>query len=242
MQVAARVRRIPLVWRILLSLSAVMVILIIATLAYVNFQAQRFVANMLTADLIQDRTRIESTIQDRFEDLSLTARLVASFPALRAILAETDLPTIRDFLLAYQQQNHAPDLLIALDPNGRVLARSDSTQADPIVDAETRWVKPALARREAIGALRTQHGTYNVSAVPSEVAGTVFGFVLAGSRIDDAMAHKLSDVAHAEIVILGEDVIGSTFRESKLPWRSRSDWSGKAGAADTPRTTWISRE
>src|SRR4051794_26452079 len=242
MQLAARVGRIPLAWRILLCSSAVMAVLIIAMLAYVNFQAQRFVGNMVRADLVQDRTRIESTIQDRFADLSLTARLVASFPALKAILAETDLPTIRDFLLAYQQQNHAPDLLIALDPTGRVLARTDSTQADPIANVDKRWVKPALAKREAIGVLRTQHGMYNAALVPSEVAGTVFGFVLAGSRIDNAMARKLSDGTHTEIAILGENVIGSTLRDSILPWRSRSDWAAEAPATDTPHTTWISNE
>src|SRR3954447_11066055 len=130
----ARVRRIPLAWRILLSSSAVMVVLIIAMLAYVNFQAQRFVANIISAELIQGRTRIESSIQDKFADLTLTARLVASLPALKAILAETDSATIRDFLLAYQQQNHAPDLLIALDSNGRVLARTDLTHVVSIVD------------------------------------------------------------------------------------------------------------
>jgi class 3 adenylate cyclase len=219
-----------------------MVVLIITMLAYVNFQAQRFVANMITADLVQGRARIESTIQDRFADLSLTARLVASFPALKAILAETDLPTIRDFLLAYQQQNHAPDLLIALDPNGRVLARTDSTQADPIPDVERRWAKPALSTREAVGVLRTQHGMYNAAAVVSEATGAVFGFILAGSRIDNAFAQKLSDVTHAEIVILGENVVGSTVRESTLPWRSSADWTREAGATDIPRKIWISQE
>lgn len=139
MQVADRVRRIPLAWRILLSSSAVMVVLIIAMLGYVNLQAERFVANMIAEDLLQGRNRIESTIHDQFAGLSLTARLVASFPALKAMLSETDLPTIRDFLLTYQQQNHAPDILIALDPNGRVLARTDSGQADPIADVGRKW-------------------------------------------------------------------------------------------------------
>src|SRR5438309_1236287 len=167
----ARVRRMPLAWRILISTSAVLVVLIIAMLAYVNFQAQRFVGNVISADLVRDRTRIESAIQGGFADLALTARLVASFPALKAILADTDTPTIRDFLLAYQQQNHAPDLLIALDPNGRVLARTDSPEPDSIPDVKGRWVTPALSAREAVGALRTQHGMYNAALVPSEVEG-----------------------------------------------------------------------
>jgi len=242
MQVADRVRRIPLAWRILLSSSAVMVMLIIAMLGYVNLQAQRFVANMIAEDLIQGRSRIESTIHDQFAGLSLTARLVASFPALKAMLSETDLPTIRDFLLTYQQQNHAPDLLIALDPNGRVLARTDSAQADSIADVGKKWLQPALSGREAIGALRTEHGMYNAAAVVSEAGGTAFGFVLAGSRIDNNLAHTLGDIAHAEIVMLDRSILGSTVPEGSVPWQSRFDWRAKDRRSNTPQTIWISSE
>ncbi len=59
-----------------------------------------------------------------------------------------------------------------------------------------RWVKPALSSRDAVGALLTKHGMYNAALVPSEATGMVFGFVLAGSRIDNALARKLSDVSH----------------------------------------------
>ncbi len=219
-----------------------MVALIITMLGYVNLQAQRFVANNITQDLLQGRSRIESTVQDQFAGLILTARLVASFPALKAMLSETDLPTIRDFLLTYQQQNHAPDLLIALDPNGRVLARTDSVRADPMVDVASKWVQPALSGREAIGALRTQNGMYNAAAVVSEAGGMAFGLVLAGSRIDNSLAHMLGDNAHAEIVILDRTILGSTLGESTLPWRSRRDWPAKDDESDTPRKIWISKE
>jgi class 3 adenylate cyclase len=242
MQVADRVRRIPLAWRILLSSSAVMVVLIITMLGYVTLQAQRLVANMIAEDLLQGRNRIESTIRDQFAGLSLTARLVASFPALKAMLSETDVPTVRDFLLTYQQQNHAPDLLIALDPNGHVLARTDSAEANSIADVEKKWVKPALSGREAIGTLRTQHGMYNAAAVVSEAGGTAFGFVLAGSRIDNNLAQTLGDIAHAEIVILDRSIVGSTLPERTVPWRSRDDWRTNRRGSNTPQTIWISRE
>jgi class 3 adenylate cyclase len=238
----ARVRRIPLAWRILLSSSAVTIVLIIAMLAYVNLQARRFVANVINADLVQGRMRIESATQDGYAGLTLTARLVASFPALKAILAETDTATVRDFLLTYQAQNHAPDLLIAVDPKGRVLARTDSPQAEPIDDVDERWLRPALSGREARGALRTRHGLYNASLVPSEAAETVFGFILAGSRIDTGLARKLSDITHTEIVILDNQILGSTVRPSSLPWHSRADWPLPGDASEGPRHIWIEKE
>jgi len=67
--------------------------------------------------------------------------LVASIPELKALLS-TELATIKDFLLTYRQQNKGPDLLIVLDPNGQVVARTDALQAEPIPDAASLWVRP----------------------------------------------------------------------------------------------------
>jgi class 3 adenylate cyclase len=222
---------LSLAWKILLCFSAVLVTLIFAMLAYVNFMADRFVTARVTADLVQGGARINSVIEDQFSALSLTARLVASFPRLKALVTETDLPTLRDFLLSYQQENHGPDLLIVLDPNGRVLARTDSPRADPILDVQSKWIGPALSGQRAIGTLYTRDAAYNAALAPSEAEGAVFGFILAGSRMDNAFARKLSDIRHDEIVILGDRVIGSTIPGSVLPWHSRADWHAQSNGS-----------
>lgn len=69
--------RLALRWKILLYASALLVILMAATLVYVNRQAADFVDSRILVELEQARQRIESAERERLEDLKLTAQLVA---------------------------------------------------------------------------------------------------------------------------------------------------------------------
>src|SRR5207247_5334722 len=142
-------RRMPLLWKILLYSSSLLVGLITASLVYVNHQAERFVRENIGADLKRGVERIHAAEAERLERLELTARLVASFPELKALLRETDYATIRDYLKD-QKETVRFELLIVLDPGGRVVARSDTFAPVPLPDAEARWVQPILAGRPAL--------------------------------------------------------------------------------------------
>lgn len=225
-----RIPRATLRTKILLYSSTLLVGLIVAMLVYVNYQAERFVNEGIGNDLRQGREMIGATEEERLSGLRLTARLVASFPEFKALLA-TDLATVRDFLISYQQDNKRSELLIVLDPSGRVVARTDAIAPAPLPDAESRWIRPALAGRPATGILVTDSGVYNAAAVPAEAGGTVFGHVIAGSSIDDAFARSLRDVSQAEVVIVGDRVLGSTFPGAQTPQWSRSQWEAAAGTA-----------
>ncbi len=165
--------RISLRGKILLYSSSLLVALILAMLLFVDFQAKRYADERIAADLEQDRQRIEIMQSERMAGVRLTAQLVASFPELRALLG-TDQATIRDFLLAYQQENKWAELLIVLDPAGRVVARTDTVTPVPIAEAETRWVQPALVGQSATGLLATDRAVYQAASVPAAAGGTVF--------------------------------------------------------------------
>lgn len=232
--------RLALRWKILLYASALLVILIAATLVYVNRQAADFVDSRISVEPEQAQ-RIESAERERLEDLKLTAQLVASFPALKAMLA-TDQATVQDFLTSYQQENRNASLLIALDEHGRVVARTDLPEAAPILDAEARWAKPALENRAATGILAASTGIYNAAAVPAEAGGTVFGFVVAGAPIDYAFARSLQDVTQSEVAILADRVLGSTLAPAKLPWHSADAWRSAVGPGGGRATVRIDNE
>jgi class 3 adenylate cyclase len=230
--------RITLRWKILLYFSALLVGLIVAMLIFVSIQASKFVGDRVASDLEQGRHRIEGTQNEEVRDLSQTARLVASIPELKALLG-TDLVTIKDFLLNYQRQNNGPDVLIVLDANGKVVARTDTLEPDPIPDARTLWVEPSLAGDPAVGVLATPRAVYNTAAAPAAAGGMVFGFVVAGSALDNAFARKLQSVSQDEVVILGESLLGSTLAPPDLPWHSRRDWGSAAGGGDAQRVVSI---
>lgn len=224
-------RRVPLRRKIVIYSSALLVALIVAMLVFVNFQAGKFVTEGITSDLSHGRDRAMTAENDRLADLELTAQLVASFPELKALLS-TDLATIRDFLMSYQQSNQRAELLIVLDPAGRVVARTDDVQPSPLSRDELRWVRPALAGQTAEGLLAAPGGIYNAAAVPAEAGGTVFGCVIAGAGVDNAFARSLQDITQDEVILIGDRVLGSTFPGSSLPPWSRADWEVKA-AGDT---------
>lgn len=183
-------------------------------LVFVNYQAERFVSDRIGADIQSGRERVINAEQQRIEGLRLTAGLVASFPALYGALIETDSGTIRDFLLSYKQRNNRSELLIALNSEGRVLARTDTPEFQAIpADLEN-------------GILSTSSGTYHIAVAPAEAGGTVFGYIVAGAAIDDDFARSLREISNDDVVILGDTILGSSIPRDRLPWSSRVEWQG----------------
>ena len=233
-------RGLRLHWKILFYSSALLVTLIVAMLVYVRAQAASFVSGRLADDLQQGSERIRAAESEQISDLHLTAALVASFPNLNALLS-TDSATIRDFLISYQQRNGGPDLLIVLDPKGNVVARTDEVNPEPVPEANTCWVKPAMAGQPANYVLETPRGSFNTTAVPAEAGGTVFGFVIAGSSIDNGFARKLRDVSQGEVVIVGDRILGSTLN-APPPWQTRAQWLEATGGKNARRVIDIGGE
>ena len=209
--------------RILAISSALIVGLSAATLAYVGTLASRAVGDRIAADLLRSRDLVAAAENERYRELALVAQLVASFPELRALFA-TDIATIRDFLGEYRQRQGRSELLVALDPLGRVLARTDTFAALAIPEVEQTLLQPARDGREARGVLEIDGRPYQVAAAPAEAGGTIFGFVLAASPIDDEWARALRNVSGDEIVALTpRGVAGSTLPPDRLPWRSMNE-------------------
>ena len=78
-------RRKPLRWKILLYSSVPLTTLIVATLVFVNYQAERFVDERIVGDLEQGYEQIVAAETERLDRLALTAGLLASFPQLKGM-------------------------------------------------------------------------------------------------------------------------------------------------------------
>jgi class 3 adenylate cyclase len=209
--------------------------LTVATLAFVNIQASRFADRGLSAQLEHGRDLVRTAQTTRFENLQLAGRAISSFPDLKALVSDTDAGTIRDWLLDYRQRFVTVDLLMVLDPAGRVIARTDAIDPGRIADVDARWLQPALSSRgAAIGVLAPGDSVYHAAVLPIEAAGTIFGFLVAGSRIDDQWARQLREEGRVELVLLGRNrILGSTLRADTLPWRTRAQFTSAAGTTDS---------
>ena len=235
--------RLRLRTRILLVFSALAAALTVAMLALVSLQASRFVDRRLVSDLEDSRRLLVDQEQARLVGLENRARLLASFPDLKALLVETDAATIRDFLLDYRSSIGPAALLALLDPRGAVIARTDAVSAPPIADAETRWVQPALTDGAARGTLAIGEQVFHAAAVPVEVGGTIFGFLLAGSPVDDRYAQELRQIGRDEVVLLGhKGVLASTLLRDRLPWADIAGFRERHGTAAGPLEVLITGE
>jgi class 3 adenylate cyclase len=235
-------RSLSLRARILIVASALIVALTAATLAYVSVLADRVVTGRLQADLERGRQLVVEAEAERYRRLELTAQLVASFPALRALLG-TDSGTIRDFLAYYRQGSGWVDLLMVLDPQGRVIARSDSVAPLEIPDVATSWIQPALDGRSAAGVLDVDGRLFHAAAAVAEAGGTVLGFVVAAAPADDEFARRMRDASGDDIVLLAENgLAGSTLRADRLPWRTLGDWRARTEGRGLPHEITMSGE
>jgi class 3 adenylate cyclase len=210
--------------RLLVVQSTLVVGLTVVTLAYVSVRANRAVEERFTEDLSRSRDAIAASVGERYQRLDLIAQLVASFPDLRNLFLNTDAATIRDSLNEFRQRHSWRELLIALDGNGKVLARSDAFTPLQLPDVERSWLTPALSGRSAVGDLQIDDQVYLCALVPAQAGGTVFGFILAGTQVDEALARALKDASDREIVILSSQrVAASTLPLQTLPWKSAAD-------------------
>jgi hypothetical protein len=197
----------------------------------VRLTADRAAGQAVEAELARAERVVRRLHEERFTRLGLTARLVASFPELKALFA-TDHATIQDFLLGYQQRIAGTSTLLALGPDGTLLARTGDAQAMPIASAE-EWFGALLATPGEGAVVAMGDRPHIAVAVPSEAGGTVFGYLVAAEPIDQAFAQEVSAATEDEVVLLSDrGVLASTLRAAQTPWQSLDAWHAFGGGAN----------
>ncbi|HEX2341897.1 MAG TPA: serine/threonine-protein kinase [Vicinamibacterales bacterium] len=231
--------------RVALIACGLLLFLSAATWAYVRSMADRVVTAAIDADLARAERIVSQVQQERLTRLRLTARLLASFPNLKALF-ETDAATVGDFLRSYQQGNPGTPMLVALAPDGRLFARADeSGSSQPAAGEDWNAALTASKGEPSVVAAGDRH--YHAASAAAEAGGQIFGYVIAAAPIDRGFAQALSDATRDDIVLLsGSRVVGSTLRDE--PWRSLGDWRrngarpGESSEVRAGRERYVARE
>ena len=169
---------------------------------------------------------------ERLSHLALTARLVASFPEVKALFG-TDSPTMRDFLMSQQTIVPGAPTLIALLPDRRLLARTDAAPDAPST-TDNSWIGTLLAKDDGTGVVLIDGRLYHAARAASEAGGSTFGYIVSALPVDQEFARALSDAAHDDVVLLSELGAFSTLRGAQTPWRSLKDWRAASGQPGRP--------
>jgi hypothetical protein len=208
-----------------------LVVLTGATWGFVRLTASRAVGEVIEADLTRAERVVRRLHREHLQRLALTARLVASFPELRALFA-TDAATIEDFLLGFQQRIPGTPVLVALGPQATVLARTDDAGRPPDAGDE-EWLAALVTNQSEGTVLNVDTRPCLAAAVTSEAGGTIFGYVVAAEPIDQTFAEAVSEATQDEVVLLStQNVLASTLRDVQTPWRSLEAWKGAKGRAN----------
>ena len=228
---AVQLEALPGIRRRVLATSIALILpVVLLAWGYVTFMADRTVSGAIAAELARAERLVRGAQSERLARLAFTTRTIASFPGLKALYEETDGPTIGAFLQEQRAASGAPTL-IAISPDGRVLARTDRAVAAPAAPGDT-WVDRLVTRRGDPGVVVVEGLLYHAAAYALEAGGTIFGHLVAAVPVDQSFALSLGDVTHDEVVLLGTGVLGSTLRASQPPWDSLQEWRAAGGRAD----------
>ncbi len=192
------------------AMTALLVTLAVGAAVVVTYVFGNKVANETARQALSRASSVQTTLQQqRQEQLKLIARVFASDANIRSyIAASADDPSgaasVLD-LLEERQNDLGYDFAIALDPQGRVLARTDNPDAVGEDLSQRPLVKRAQEEFEATGFWKQDKRLFNAVAVPLAADQVLQGFLVAGFAIDNDDADQVRKISEADVAILADD-------------------------------------
>ena len=187
--------------KILLFIATLVVLLVGGTLAFTTVQADRLARATIDAGLKETRDVWQTIQADRFNKLRLGVRVLANDPYFKAAISERDQNTTLDSL-GERGQDLAADFMMATDPAGKLIARTDRPSdtgddfsADPIV-------KRALEGEDSASLWLQGDQLFTAVAVPMQTGPELVGVLVAGYRLSEAVASQIHKLTHGDVAFL----------------------------------------
>jgi serine/threonine-protein kinase len=187
--------------KILLFIATLVVLLVGGTLAFTTVQADRLARSTIDAGLKETRDVWQTIQADRFNKLRLGVRVLANDPYFKAAISERDQDTTLDSL-GERGHDLAADFMMATDPAGRLIARTDrpsdtgdDLSADPIV-------KRALEGEDSAALWLQGDQLYTAVAVPMQTGPELVGVLVAGYGLSEKVASDIHKLTHSDIAFL----------------------------------------
>jgi serine/threonine protein kinase len=214
-------------------MSCGLLLLTLAAWAYLRVSTGRTAREIIASELSRAERMTRYIHDEQRTRVALIAQLFASFPELKAAFA-TDFATIRDFLIQYQQRTPGQPLLVAIGPDGTVLARTDEPAPQPTAQRD-QWLDVALAAPGEAAVVEIGKRPSVAVAMALEAAGTVFGYLAAAEPLDQRFAQAVGEATQDGVVLLSDSaVLGTTLRSGQNPWQSLGAWRAAGERAGAP--------
>jgi eukaryotic-like serine/threonine-protein kinase len=189
--------------KILLFIAALVIALVGGTLVFTTVQADRLARATIDSGLKDTRDVWQAIQADRFNKLKLGVRVLANDPYFKAALGERDLATTLDSL-GERGQDLGADFMMATDPGGVLVARTDRPSASGDDLSADPMVRRALDGEDSATLWRQGDQLFTAVAVPMQTGPELVGVLVAGYSLDEAVASQIRKLTHSEIAFVVE--------------------------------------
>jgi signal transduction histidine kinase len=188
--------------RIFLASALLAVLSCGVALFFVNRRVTNEAERSLRREMLVSGAIIDQLRTTRTETYTITARLIADSPTLKATMTTSDAPTVQNDLRKYGPLLNAANLLLVTDNKGDVMATSGDASAAARLLAGQAAVKNALAGKETVSVLPQPNGILQVVTVPISLFQTqpqILGTLSAGFLLDDSLAARLKEITGSDV-------------------------------------------
>jgi signal transduction histidine kinase len=188
--------------RIFLASALLAVLTCGVALFFVNRRVTTEAERSLQREILVSGAIVDQLRATRTDTYTITARLIADSPTLKAAVDTTDAPTVQNELRKYGPIFSAANLLLVTDHTGNVMATSGDAAAAGKLLAGQAAVKDALAGRETVSLLSQPTGILQVVTVPISVFQTqpqILGTLSVGFLLDDTLAARLKEITGSDV-------------------------------------------
>jgi len=205
--------------------SSLLIALLVGAAVAVTSLMLRRIARDAVLDSLRGSAAAQAAFQEqRYRQLLLISRLYAADPYLSAYLSEAantrDTRSILD-QLSERRNDLGFDFAIVLDPQGKVVARTDRPQGTGEDLSKRPLVAAALTadNRESRGVWREGDRLYYALAVPLVKDFTPFGYLVTGFQINDQAegVKEVRDVSGADVAFVAAGPQGPKIVATTLP-------------------------
>ncbi len=168
----------------------------------VNRRVTNEAERQLQREILATGAIVDQLRTTRTETYTITARLIADSPTLKAAVGTDDPPTVQGDIRKYGPLLNAANLLLATDARGNVMATSGDASAAARLLAGQPAVRNALAGKETVSLLPQPNGILQVVTVPISLFLTqpqILGTLSAGFLLNDALAAQLKEITGSDV-------------------------------------------
>jgi len=188
--------------RIFLASALLAVLTCGVALFVVNRRVTNEAERSLQRDILATGAIVDQLRTTRTETYTITARLIADSPTLKAAVGTDDPPTVQGNIRKYGPLLNSANLLLVTDARGKVMATSGDASAAARLLAGQPTVKNALAGKETVSLLPQPNGILQVVTVPISLFLTppqILGTLSAGFLLNDTLAAQLKAITGSDV-------------------------------------------